>query len=67
MVNDQPHPDEGHNKDVSVRPLVRLGMLVSSPETPNIYSLTETALKLCRDYWARSDRNDPDLPKLSLR
>ncbi len=53
--------------DGSVRPLVRLGLLASSPETPDIYSLTETGLNLCRDYWARSDMDDPDLPRLSLR
>lgn len=65
--------DENGQRDVhsvadgSVRPLVRLGLLASTPETPDIYSLTETGLKLCRDYWARSDMDDPDLPRLSLR
>ncbi|NJM82910.1 MAG: hypothetical protein HC844_10800 [Tabrizicola sp.] len=53
--------------DGSVRPLVRLGLLASCAEAPDIYSLTETGLKLCRDYWARSDMDDPDLPRLSLR
>lgn len=52
--------------DGSVRPLVRLGLLASSPETPDIYSLTEIGLNLCRDYWARSDMDDPELPRLSL-
>lgn len=59
--------DDHSVADGSVRPLVRLVLIVSSPEAPDIYRLTETAVKLCRDYWARSDRNDPDLPKLSLR
>jgi hypothetical protein len=59
--------DDHSVADGSVRPLIRLGLLASAPQAPGIYSLTEIGLKLCRDYWARSDRNDPDLPKQSLR
>jgi hypothetical protein len=59
--------DDHSLADGSVRPLIRLGLLASTPQAPDIYSLTEIGLQLCRDYWARSDRNDPDLPKQSLR
>lgn len=53
--------------DGSVRHLIRLGLIEPSPDDANIYELTEQGLQLCRDYWARSDVNDPTLPKISLR
>lgn len=53
--------------DGSVQPLIRLALLEPSSENPSIYSLTQQGLRLCRDYWERSDRDDPTLPKISLR
>ena len=53
--------------DGSVRPLVHLGLIEPSSDDANIYGLTEQGLQLCRDYWARSDADDPTLPQISLR
>ena len=53
--------------DGSVQPLVRLGLIERVPDDPSVYGLTEQGLRLCRDYWTRSDRDDPTLPKISLR
>lgn len=53
--------------DGSVSPLIRLGLLVGSASGADIYGLTEQGLRLCRDYWERSDRDDPTLPRMGLR
>lgn len=53
--------------DGSVRPLIKLGLLKSTESQPDIFELTEEGFRICKDYWARSDRDDPTLPKLSLR
>lgn len=53
--------------DGSVRPLIRLGLIDQMPDNPNLYGLTTKGRQLCRDYWERSDRDDPSLPKISLR
>lgn len=51
----------------SVRPLVELGLLRPSKSEPEVFELSEDAILLCKGYWARSDSNDPTLPKISLR
>jgi hypothetical protein len=53
--------------DGSARPLIGLGLIAACPDAPGIYSLTEAGISFCRDYWARSDVDDPSLPKISLR
>lgn len=53
--------------DGSVAPLVRLGLLASLPDNPARLALTERGLAMARDYWRRSDANDPTLPRISLR
>lgn len=53
--------------DGSVRPLIRLGLIDHMSDNSNLYALTSKGRQLCRDYWERSDRDDPSLPKISLR
>lgn len=67
VVNADGKRTERATADGSVRPLVCLGLIESVPDDPNVYGLTEHGLRLCRDYWSRSDRDNPSLPKLSLR
>lgn len=53
--------------DGSVRPLINLGLIELSASEQDVFQLTEQATRICRDYWERYDKNDPTLPKLSLR
>ena len=50
-----------------VMTLVKLGLLAEMGTEPRVLSLTELGERTCRDYWIRSDRNDPDLPLMSVR
>ena len=53
--------------DGSAAPLIRLGLLHSSSEDTDRFRLTHVGLQLCREYWRRSDADDPTLPRISLR
>lgn len=53
--------------DGSAKPLIGLGLIEPSTSEPSVFHLTDRAIRICRDYWKRSDRNDPTLPKISLR
>ena len=53
--------------DGSVQPLVRLELLAPINTIQDVYELTEEGVRICKDYWERSDRDDPTLPKASLR
>lgn len=59
--------DEHSVADGSARPLIGLGLIEPSPSGQSVFRLTEQAIRMCRDYWERYDRNDPTLPKISLR
>ena len=53
--------------DGSVSPLIKLGLIQPLPQNPSQYELTESGVRLCRDYWRRSDADDPTLPRQSVR
>lgn len=53
--------------DGSVAPLIRSGLLGPSDADPELFELTDLGVAACREYWRRSDRDDPTLPKISLR
>lgn len=53
--------------DGSVQPLVRLKLLAPLKTKQDVHELTEEGVRICKDYWERSDRDDPTLPKASLR
>lgn len=51
----------------SVAPLIRLGLLSPDQDNPERYRLTESGVAAAKDFWRRSDANDPTLPRESLR
>jgi len=53
--------------DGSVSPLVRLGLIRPLPNNEVRYELTESGARLCREYWRRSDADDPTLPRQGMR
>lgn len=53
--------------DGSVSPLLKLGLIRPLPDNEVRYELTESGVKLCREYWRRSDADDPTLPRQSMR
>jgi hypothetical protein len=62
--------DQRHNRSVgdgSVAPLIRLGLLCPDPDNPERWRVTESGVAAARDYWRRSDADDPTLPRESLR
>lgn len=53
--------------DGSVSPLRKLGLIRPLPDNEVRYELTESGVKLCQEYWRRSDADDPTLPRQSMR
>ena len=53
--------------DGSVAPLVRLGLLAVSCEHADRYVLTSAGIAAGKDYWRRSDADDPTLPREGMR
>jgi hypothetical protein len=53
--------------DGSVAPLLKLGLIRPSLHSMDRYELTEIGVRVCRDYWRRSDADDPTLPRQSVR
>jgi hypothetical protein len=53
--------------DGSVAPLIRSGLLRPSSADPDLFELTDLGVVTCREFWRRSDRDDPTLPRISLR
>lgn len=53
--------------DGSVAPLIKLGLVHELPHNLGRYELTESGEQLCREYWRRSDADDPTLPRQSVR
>lgn len=53
--------------DGPVQKLFDMGLLSVADANPSRFMLTDLGTRTCRDYWIRSDRNDPDLPIQSLR
>lgn len=51
----------------SVAPLLRLELIRPLPHNLSRYELTEAGVQLCKDYWRRSDADDPTLPRQSMR
>ncbi len=50
-----------------IGPLLRLGLLVVDPAQGGRLCLTSKGDATCREYWLRSDRDDPSLPIQSMR
>lgn len=50
-----------------IGPLVRLGLLAPDPAQDECLCLTSKGDATCREYWLRSDRDDPSLPIQSMR
>lgn len=53
--------------DGSVSPLIRMRLIVRAERDVTRYTLTPLGTATCQKYWARSDANDPTLPRQSLR
>ena len=53
--------------DGSARPLISLGLIAEDSAHRDRVELTEIGLAVCRDYWRRSDADDPTLPQLNIR
>lgn len=53
--------------DGSVAPLVRLGLLAVSPDHADRYVLTLAGIAAGKDYWRRSDADEPTLPREGMR
>ena len=51
----------------AVSPLIRMGLLEPIDTIEQLFGLTELGLATCKEYWRRSDADDPTLPKMSLR
>lgn len=50
-----------------IGPLIRLGLLAADAIQDGWLCLTSKGDATCREYWMRSDRNDPTLPVQSMR
>jgi hypothetical protein len=48
-------------------PLIGLGMIMAVDPDRSRYALTAAGIATCREYWRRSDANDPTLPRQSMR
>jgi hypothetical protein len=53
--------------DGSVAPLIRLGLLAPRPENDARHVLTAAGIAAAKDYWRRSDADDPTLPREGMR
>ncbi len=53
--------------DGSAAPLVRMGLIAAVDASGGRYALTTLGMATCRDYWHRSDADDPTLPRMSMR
>ena len=53
--------------DGSAQPLIRLGLLAPIDAAQRIFGLTAKGIATSREYWRRSDANDPTLPVISMR
>ena len=51
----------------SAAPLARMHLIAPVDALGARYALTAVGVAVCRDYWRRSDANDPTLPRLSMR
>lgn len=67
LSSDRNARDSRSIADGSVAPLIKLELIEPVDPNSNLYRLTVKGDAICRDYWARSDQNDPSLPKMSLR
>lgn len=51
----------------SAAPLARMDLIAAIDALGTRYTLTAIGVATCRDYWRRSDANDPTLPRMSMR
>ncbi|KAF0111564.1 MAG: hypothetical protein FD163_2517 [Hyphomonadaceae bacterium] len=62
-----------HNADVrsfsngAVFPLIKLGLFSLEDDALDLFKLTNLGVEICKEYWRRSDANDPTLPKSNIR
>lgn len=77
-LSDDPRPRWGLTRDGmtdrertkahgGVAALIRMELLEPSPESETVFRLTELGTATCREYWRRSDGDDPTLPISSPR
>ncbi len=51
----------------SVAPLARMDLIAAIDALGTRYALTAIGIATCRDYWRRSNANDPTLPRIGMR
>ena len=67
LTGDRERSDAHTFSDGAVTPLIRMGLLAPVAGEEYVFNLTDMGIATCREYWRRSDANDPTLPIMSLR